>query len=116
MILITVSFFKLKVLKGGKNNVFQIYERNERSFLSHEKAVLEHIHAALMLKILSNPECDVLHTFPDDVKKRLKDIMVEGIMATDMTRHFAIIEEFKNKSKFDPEKLEDKRVKRIIIN
>lgn len=72
--------------------------------------MLEHTHAAFMLKILGDPSCDVLHTFSDDRKKRMKDVMVAAILATDMTRHFAIIEEFKSKKKFDPENLEDKKV------
>lgn len=82
---------------GGKNNMFQVFEKNDLSCMSHERAVLEHYHSAQLLDVLNDPSCNVLAKFPEEKAKVYKDMMLNAIMCTDMSRHFNFIEEFKTK-------------------
>lgn len=107
-----LPYLILTLFSGGKNNVYQIYEKNELSSNSHENAVLEHYHAKNMLDILNDPSCNVLHMFDENLAKKYKQFMISAILCTDMSRHFKMIEEFKAKrNKLDPENAEDKAVR-----
>ena len=79
--------------------------------MSHGQAVLEHYHAANMLRILSKPESNVLKIYKPDEVKKFKELMIHGVLSTDMSRHNSQIEEFKSRNnKFDKDNFEDKMV------
>lgn len=97
---------------GGKNNMFQVYSKNELSCMSHERAVLEHYHSAQLIDVLNDASCNILQFFAEDKAKNFKDMMINAIMCTDMSRHFSIIEEFKSKKlSLDPSNRDHKFVK-----
>jgi len=81
----------------GKNNQFEIASRSSLALRYFEVSPLEHHHAAILLKILSNKECNIFANCEEKAWIEMKEIILECILATDMRVHFPLLAEFKQK-------------------
>ena len=63
----------------------------------NDLAVLENHHVASSFAILCEPEYNVTKTFPKDKYKMFRKIMIDAILATDMSHHFTKFGIFKGK-------------------
>jgi hypothetical protein len=63
----------------------------------NDVSVLENHHVASSFAILSEPQYNVTKSFPKDKYKRFRKIMIDAILATDMSHHFAKFGIFKGK-------------------
>ena len=78
----------------GKNNVYYIKRKHNLAFKSFEKSVLEHYHCEKTLKIMAATGCDIMGHIDVSEKAKFKQIIIESILATDMAKHFTLLEEF----------------------
>ena len=75
----------------GKNNAYQTARKNDFSCISNDKAVLELMHAATLLKIIYQyNNCNLLSSYSNEDKKRYQNLIVKSILSTDMAMHNAI--------------------------
>ena len=66
--------------------------------LYNDRSVLENHHAAASWEMLTTePLYNFLGTLDEAEYKRLRFLIIEAILATDLKMHFDIIDEFKNK-------------------
>lgn len=90
----------------GNNNVFETKTKSKLATLYNDQAVLENHHAATFFFLIEDEQCNILEGFkPDDVNKIRKQI-IDNILYTDMTKHFAFMNELKShatKDDFEPE-------------
>ena len=73
----------------GNNNAYYVNKGHDFSFNNIERSVLETYHSSNILKTLSKEGCDL------SVIKEQKQLMIEAILATDMSRHFELFDKFK---------------------
>ena len=78
----------------GKNNLYYIKKKHNLAFKSLEKSVLEHYHCEKTLKIMAHEDSDIMKYADPTQKTRFKQIIIEAILSTDMSKHFSLIESF----------------------
>ncbi|XP_071490119.1 high affinity cGMP-specific 3',5'-cyclic phosphodiesterase 9A-like [Diadema antillarum] len=79
----------------GFNNTYQINARTDLAIRYNDISPLENHHCAVAFKILSNPECNIFRSLPEDEFKAVRQGIIMLIMATDMARHSDILDQFK---------------------
>lgn len=76
----------------GVNNAFLVKTRDPVAILYNDQSVLENAHAAsLFLMFHNKPTCNVLANIHGADYVQIRKIVLRGILATDMARHFALI-------------------------
>ena len=79
----------------------------------NDVSVLENYHVAESFAILSRPEYNVVQPFQKDKYKKFRKIMIDAILATDMSHHFAQLGIFKGKilsEDLDPKSQTEKHI------
>ncbi|CAG9463232.1 unnamed protein product [Pedinophyceae sp. YPF-701] len=76
----------------GTNNAFLVSTRDPLAIRYNDQSVQENMHAArLFTTMIEHKEADVLEGLELDEWSRVRSLVVEAIMGTDMARHFDII-------------------------
>lgn len=95
----------------GRNNAFEVQSGSKLAVRYHEDSPLENHHAATLFKIIGNlsgvkgkkcdggyygsrMECDLLKGFSAEERGRMKNFVIQVILATDMKIHFKLIGNF----------------------
>lgn len=97
----------------GFNNIFLIEKRDEIAINFNDISVLENYHIATSFQILSDSEFNILKNFSKADFKRIRKLMIDAILSTDMSKHFKESALFKNtvtSEDLDP-KLPDEKLK-----
>lgn len=79
----------------GVNNHYLIKSRHELAQLYNDQAVLENHHCAYAFRILNNHEyCNFVKDFTGEQYDLFRRLVIELVLATDMTRHFSFVSQF----------------------
>jgi hypothetical protein len=78
----------------GLNNVYQVNARTPLATLYNDQSVLEHHHASSFFRLVSSPSCNILQALNKEDYLQVRKIIVSGILATDMTTHFTVLQKF----------------------
>lgn len=79
----------------GHNNAFEINAGSEISLLYGEKSVLENHHICVTFRLLRRKETNIFAGLDPADSKKIKKLIVSNIIATDMERHFMLVERVK---------------------
>eukprot|EP00752_Nemacystus_decipiens_P003083 g2855.t2 len=71
----------------GLTNSFQTATESPLANLYNDQAPLEHHHLAIMFQILRREGCDILGHLEKPQKTRIREVMIQGILATEMSEH-----------------------------
>lgn len=83
----------------GRNNLFLIQTQSPLALLYNDKSILENHHAASSWQLLkSNEKFNFLCNLDSSEWKRLRFLIIENILSTDLTKHASILDEFKTKT------------------
>ena len=82
----------------GMTNSFEVGSQSDIAIRYFDNSPLENHHAAILFKILSNPQYDIFKSIPEDKLKEIKLNIIENILATDMKVHFPMLADFKQKA------------------
>ncbi|KAF4674070.1 Calcium/calmodulin-dependent 3',5'-cyclic nucleotide phosphodiesterase 1B, partial [Perkinsus chesapeaki] len=80
----------------GLNNTFYVETSDALAIRYNDRSVLEQYHVATAFEVMRDiPECNIINSLTREEKKRfsrivIRNLIVELILATDMTKHFAI--------------------------
>ncbi|KAK1165913.1 high affinity cGMP-specific 3',5'-cyclic phosphodiesterase 9A-like isoform X1 [Acipenser oxyrinchus oxyrinchus] len=80
----------------GYNNAYQINARTELALRYNDISPLENHHCAVAFEILEKPENNIFRNLTTEQYKRIREGMIKCILATDMTRHNEILNQFKS--------------------
>ncbi|RNA15771.1 cGMP-inhibited 3 -5 -cyclic phosphodiesterase A [Brachionus plicatilis] len=89
----------------GRNNQFLVSINSPLALLYNDRSVLENHHASsswLLLK--SNPKFNFLTGLDANEWKKFRFLILENILATDLSKHFSIIAEFNLKANINPKR------------
>lgn len=75
----------------GRTNSFEVSKGSTLALRYHDIAVLEQHHAATTFFILTQENCNILETCPRDVYFAIRKVVIAGILATDMSKHFPML-------------------------
>lgn len=86
----------------GRTNAFIVATHAPLAVLYNDRSVLENHHAAAAWNLLlSKPEFNFLKNLETAEFKRLRYVIIECILATDLKRHFEILAEFTAKTNLE---------------
>ncbi|KAJ3271429.1 cAMP-specific 3',5'-cyclic phosphodiesterase 4D [Terramyces sp. JEL0728] len=98
----------------GYTNNFLVATSDPKAILYNDKAVLENHHSASSFVVLAKPENNFLAHLTKAEFKSIREIVVDLVLATDLTQHFALLSMFKSKvasaETFDPYETREDRM------
>ncbi|KAM4700287.1 high affinity cGMP-specific 3',5'-cyclic phosphodiesterase 9A [Discoglossus pictus] len=80
----------------GLNNVYQVNARTDLAARYQNRSPLENHHCAITLRILSQPQNNILFHCDHEDAVQIKKGIVELILATDLTHHAEILKSLQN--------------------
>ncbi|KAI9092119.1 hypothetical protein DFS34DRAFT_584116, partial [Phlyctochytrium arcticum] len=90
----------------GLNNNFLIATHNSKAILYNDRSVLENHHLATAFSIMLREETDILSSLSVEDSRKVREQIIDMVLATDMAGHFTTLAIFKNKvsasANFDP--------------
>eukprot|EP01105_Mastigella_eilhardi_P002305 TRINITY_DN1282_c1_g1_i1.p1 TRINITY_DN1282_c1_g1~~TRINITY_DN1282_c1_g1_i1.p1 ORF type:complete len:790 (+),score=195.96 TRINITY_DN1282_c1_g1_i1:302-2371(+) len=81
----------------GRTNAFMIETRSDLALTYNDIAVLESNSLAIFFKICAHESHNIFHDVPDHKRKVMRKRIIEAVLATDLTVHFAFLSQLKNK-------------------
>ncbi|CAG9334083.1 unnamed protein product [Blepharisma stoltei] len=79
----------------AKTNRFLMVTKNEVAIQYNDFSVLEMMHSTILFQILAKNEYNVLSNLPSDKYFAIRKVIIELILATDMSKHFDVVEHFR---------------------
>ncbi|XP_059932643.1 high affinity cGMP-specific 3',5'-cyclic phosphodiesterase 9A isoform X2 [Gadus macrocephalus] len=79
----------------GYNNAYQINARTELALRYNDISPLENHHSAVAFEILEKRESNIFRNLTIEQYKRIREGIIQCILATDMTKHNEILSKFK---------------------
>ena len=95
----------------GVNNNYLIATEDELAYRYNDKSVLENYHAFNAFKMLQKDELNILEGLSEEQYREFRKLLVQTILATDMSNHFSIISIFESRigtGRLSNENAEDK--------
>ncbi|KAI8925661.1 hypothetical protein BC831DRAFT_400936 [Entophlyctis helioformis] len=98
----------------GYSNNFLVNTLDSKAMLYNDKSVLENHHSASSFLVLSQPENHFLSHLSKGDFKAIREIVIDLVLATDLTQHFTLLSMFKAKvassETFDPYETREDRM------
>lgn len=92
----------------GFNNAFLVAKDDKLAMKYNDQSVLENMHCSTTFKILKRDDCNIIQTLTRPDYLRFRKVVLMAILATDLQRHYDVLNEFKtsvkNKTKYEDEK------------
>ena len=98
----------------GVSNKFLINSKNELSIFYNDISVLENFQKEKTFQLLENDDINIFSNFSNEKYLLMRKKIITEILATDMTYHFKVIEEFKEYKKNKDKKLEQNQLNFIL--
>ncbi|KAG2382961.1 hypothetical protein C9374_004928 [Naegleria lovaniensis] len=92
------------VCHPGVTNLFEKKTRSERAIMFNDRSILENFHCYSLFKILSKEETNLFVNMNNHQFEYLRELIVEMILATDISQHFLIVGQMKSNDIFNHEK------------
>ncbi|KAL6759759.1 hypothetical protein V8C86DRAFT_1826880 [Haematococcus lacustris] len=78
----------------GRTNDWLVETEDELALRYNDRSPMENHHLAGAFSLLKHPDLNFIATMPKANRQRLRKLMVELVLSTDMKQHFAIIGSF----------------------
>lgn len=89
----------------GYNAAFLMKTNDQLTIRYNDVSILENHHLAATFEVLNKAENNIFEKFTPEDKKEVRKMMIEMVLATDMSRHFSDLGKFKSRiaaENFDP--------------
>lgn len=83
----------------ARNNRFLMITKDELAIQYNDISVLEMLHSATVFSIIMNSESNIFQNLTSDQWSLARKMIVEMILATDMSKHFDLLGQFRGKHK-----------------
>lgn len=82
----------------GRTNAFLCNSNNDLAILYNDQAVLEHHHVSLAFQLTrQNDDANIFKNLSRDEYRALRSIIIDMVLATEMSKHFEHLNKFINK-------------------
>ena len=103
----------------GNNNLYETKTHSKLATLYNDQAVLENHHAATFFFMIEDDRCNVLASLKGEDMNRMRKYIVDNILYTDMSKHFAFVSDIKAMSmqdNFDPSGKQKPDIMRALVH
>ncbi|XP_015788064.1 calcium/calmodulin-dependent 3',5'-cyclic nucleotide phosphodiesterase 1C isoform X2 [Tetranychus urticae] len=80
----------------GTTNNFHVMSESETALLYNDRAVLENFHVSAAFRILKESDCNILVNLNKEEYRELRTLVIDMVLATDMSSHFQQIKTMKS--------------------
>jgi hypothetical protein len=80
----------------GLSNGFLVNSKDEMALLYNDQSVLENHHVAQTFMLLREEELDILSHLPAQNYRKIREVIIKMVLATDMAVHAASMNMLKN--------------------
>lgn len=80
----------------GTTNNFHVMSGSDTALLYNDRAVLENHHISSAFRVLKDEECNILQNLSRDEYRELRTLIIDMVLATDMSFHFQQLKNMKN--------------------
>ncbi|XP_070570274.1 dual specificity calcium/calmodulin-dependent 3',5'-cyclic nucleotide phosphodiesterase 1A-like isoform X20 [Ptychodera flava] len=80
----------------GTTNNFHVNSRSETALLYNDRAVLENHHISCAFRVLLDEDKNILSNLSRDEYRECRSLVIDMVLATDMSYHFQQIKQMKN--------------------
>lgn len=80
----------------GTTNNFHVMSGSDTALLYNDRAVLENHHISAAFRVMKDDECNILQHLSREEFRELRTLMIEMVLATDMSFHFQQIKTMRN--------------------
>jgi hypothetical protein len=77
----------------GFNNVYNVNSETPLGILFKDQSVMETFHCTVIIRIMSQSECNIFHAISRPDLKRIWFWIIRMILATDMAHHFKLVKQ-----------------------
>ncbi|XP_060246374.1 dual specificity calcium/calmodulin-dependent 3',5'-cyclic nucleotide phosphodiesterase 1A isoform X2 [Meriones unguiculatus] len=99
----------------GTTNNFHIQTRSDVAILYNDRSVLENHHVSAAYRLLQEEEMNILANLPKDDWRDLRNLVIEMVLATDMSGHFQQIKNIRS-SLQQPEGIDRSKTMSLILH
>lgn len=78
----------------GFTNVYNVKAETPLGILFKNQSVMETHHCTISIEIISKEECNLFETLNAEDYKKMWNLIIQLILATDMARHFDLLKQF----------------------
>ncbi|KAJ3162157.1 High affinity cAMP-specific 3',5'-cyclic phosphodiesterase 7A [Geranomyces variabilis] len=96
----------------GLNNNFLCRISDSRAILYNDRSVLENYHLSSAWRLLCEPQNNFLCNVSISDMRGIREQVIDMVLATDLSQHFSVLSQFKNRvssAQFSPEDSKDDR-------
>ena len=97
----------------GFNNAFMINSKDELAIRYNDSSVLENHHLSSTFQLLCQEQYNIFENCSAEAYKEVRETIIRIVLATDFSKHFEVLGQFKSKLASGPleySKLEDRRL------
>ncbi|XP_037040128.1 calcium/calmodulin-dependent 3',5'-cyclic nucleotide phosphodiesterase 1-like isoform X4 [Bradysia coprophila] len=80
----------------GTTNNFHVMSGSDIAMLYNDRAVLENHHISAAFRVLNEDDCNVLGNLSKEEYRELRTLVIDMVLATDMSYHFQQLKNMKN--------------------
>ncbi|CRL00642.1 CLUMA_CG013902, isoform A [Clunio marinus] len=80
----------------GTTNNFHVQSGSDTAMLYNDRAVLENHHISAAFRVLKDDDCNILQNLSRDEYRELRTLIIDMVLATDMSFHFQQLKNMKN--------------------
>lgn len=80
----------------GTTNNFHVMSGSDSAMLYNDRAVLENHHISAAFRVLKDDDCNILQNLSRDEFRELRTLIIDMVLATDMSFHFQQLKNMKN--------------------
>jgi 3'5'-cyclic nucleotide phosphodiesterase len=80
----------------GTTNNFHVMSGSDTAMLYNDRAVLENHHISAAFRVLNDDDCNILQNLSRDEYRELRTLIIDMVLATDMSFHFQQLKNMKN--------------------
>ena len=99
----------------GLNQNFLVNTGAPHAITYNDHTILEMHHVCSVYKIMQDPQLDIRQGMTEDQKKKMREIIVAMVLATDMTHHFEHVSKFSTKALTCGFDLNDKADRLLVL-
>ncbi|CAF0928461.1 unnamed protein product [Rotaria sordida] len=99
----------------GTSNNFHIQSRSDVALIYNDRAVLENHHVSAAFRLMRIDDYNILSEFSSDEYKNFRHLVIEMVLATDMSSHFTQLKTMKSLLSM-PENIEKSKALALVLH
>ncbi|CAF3698588.1 unnamed protein product [Rotaria sp. Silwood1] len=99
----------------GTSNNFHIQSRSDVALIYNDRAVLENHHVSAAFRLMRIDDYNILSEFTSDEYKNFRHLVIEMVLATDMSSHFTQLKTMKSLLSM-PENIEKSKALALVLH